>query len=428
MKYNQFGEVVSVNGLTTGQHLGAPMQDAIDTAENNKPYATQTNTVTRVSNTIDDYNPPPNSGKGGASHWDDLEGKPFGEPCLVEKVIVEPTTINGKAGNIHEVSSLILEEGGTYSVVWDEVKVDCTCYNDSGSRLALGNVSISGAGDDTGEAFCFFVENGFKYVVAQTDGEHSFSVTQAIEAVTPIPTEMLPESLRFGTDRGYGTLSKQQQCGSGGSIPFFKMKIGEVYTVILNGTRYENLVCFDYEGCPIIGAPFEQYTEYPFTISLEEDGTIVSLRFEADEPYFRDVEVLGFYETITPINEKYLHMNDIPFFVAPLDEGMYGKNYWVFPVFENVTSYDDTLALFEQADNGDIEPLTKYQAHYEAVYNALEKGHARMVLESGEGVTYYQPFSCNRTNDGNFTVTFVDWEFSDPLSFTLFKFSTNNLG
>lgn len=64
IKYNEFGEVISVNGITTGQHLGTPMQDAIGTPEENKVYAEELATVTRCENTIDDNQPTHPTGPG----------------------------------------------------------------------------------------------------------------------------------------------------------------------------------------------------------------------------------------------------------------------------------------------------------------------------------------------------------------------------
>ena len=67
IKYNEFGEVISVNGITTGQHLGAPMQDAIaEKDSDNKAYATQVNTVTRAENCVDDAQPTAGGGSGGS--------------------------------------------------------------------------------------------------------------------------------------------------------------------------------------------------------------------------------------------------------------------------------------------------------------------------------------------------------------------------
>lgn len=71
IKYNEFGEVISVNGLTTGQHLGAPMQDAIaERPEDNEAYATERNTVTRNSNVNEDEQPNTAENAGGGSEVD----------------------------------------------------------------------------------------------------------------------------------------------------------------------------------------------------------------------------------------------------------------------------------------------------------------------------------------------------------------------
>lgn len=80
IKYNAFGEVISVNGITTGQHIGTPMQDALGTPETNAAYGEELGTVTRMENTVVDKQPEkPTSGGGGASSWNDLTDKPFGD-------------------------------------------------------------------------------------------------------------------------------------------------------------------------------------------------------------------------------------------------------------------------------------------------------------------------------------------------------------
>lgn len=65
IKYNEFGEVISVNGLTTGQRLGAPMQDYIGTEEENSAYGTELSVVTRVENVVEDEQPKPQGGDDG---------------------------------------------------------------------------------------------------------------------------------------------------------------------------------------------------------------------------------------------------------------------------------------------------------------------------------------------------------------------------
>lgn len=62
IKYNELGEVISVNGLATGQHLGTPLQDALGTPEENSPYYEELCTVTKCYNTCDDMQPSPSGG------------------------------------------------------------------------------------------------------------------------------------------------------------------------------------------------------------------------------------------------------------------------------------------------------------------------------------------------------------------------------
>jgi hypothetical protein len=58
IKYNQFGEVVSVNGIVTGQHIGKPMQDAVaERPEDNEPYAREQSIVTNFDNVDNDFVP-----------------------------------------------------------------------------------------------------------------------------------------------------------------------------------------------------------------------------------------------------------------------------------------------------------------------------------------------------------------------------------
>ena len=68
IKYNELGEVVSVNGITTGKHLGAPMQDAIaEKPTDNEAYAEERGTVTKVYNTVDDAQPESGGTGGGGA-------------------------------------------------------------------------------------------------------------------------------------------------------------------------------------------------------------------------------------------------------------------------------------------------------------------------------------------------------------------------
>lgn len=87
INYNEFGEVISVNGITTGHHIGTPMQDAAaEKPEDNQAYGEELSTVTRVENVVEDEQPKPQG--GGASSWNDLKDKPFNSEELFPPIVI----------------------------------------------------------------------------------------------------------------------------------------------------------------------------------------------------------------------------------------------------------------------------------------------------------------------------------------------------
>ena len=85
-------------------------------------------------------------------------------------------------------------EGQTYTVSWDGTEYECICYAFNSIPM-LGNLSILGVGDDTGEPFlCSYnknkVETGF--VTHDTTASHTISVKTTAEVITPIDGNYLP--------------------------------------------------------------------------------------------------------------------------------------------------------------------------------------------------------------------------------------------
>ena len=85
---------------------------------------------------------------------------------------------------------LEISEGQTYTVNWDGTAYVCVCAI-SNSRPVLGNLSVVGAGDDTGEPF-FFDATGGMFVTLNTSPTHTISVKTIQETVTPMAEEFLP--------------------------------------------------------------------------------------------------------------------------------------------------------------------------------------------------------------------------------------------
>lgn len=97
---------------------------------------------------------------GGVTSWNDLTDKPFGEDVTENDLVAEQTldfqynnAFNAYLNNdIPAPSELVI--GKEYNVVWDGVKYTVECvYNEYAEGAILGNASIMGVGDDTGEPF-----------------------------------------------------------------------------------------------------------------------------------------------------------------------------------------------------------------------------------------------------------------------------------
>ena len=97
-------------------------------------------------------------------------------------------------------SAFKIVNGQTYTVVWDGTEYECVCYTFS-SMLALGNLSIIGAGDDTGEPFIYAntPNMGGGFNTLDTSASHTISVKRIVETVTPMTEEFLPTTAKNTT-------------------------------------------------------------------------------------------------------------------------------------------------------------------------------------------------------------------------------------
>ena len=84
--------------------------------------------------------------------------------------------------------SLPIVRGRSYTVNWDGAKYECVCV-ERNKTATLGNLSIMGEGEDTGEPFLY--EAG-RFGTFDTAVSHTISVTTAEEVITPMAVEFLP--------------------------------------------------------------------------------------------------------------------------------------------------------------------------------------------------------------------------------------------
>lgn len=150
-------------------------------------------------------------GKGGSqsivqSDWnqnddtkpDYVKNRPFYTGDPVETVLVEESTVTFTEGSsglygAQFPSTFVATVGKIYKVYWDGSAYECTCAV-FGRYLAIGNLSIAGAGSDTGEPFIMMVSNGNGIEIATTDtsASHTISISGFAPEVVKIDRKFLP--------------------------------------------------------------------------------------------------------------------------------------------------------------------------------------------------------------------------------------------
>ena len=144
---------------------------------------------------------------------DYVKNRPFYTGDPVEAVLVEESTVTfaeHKGVYVADIQSTVSATvGETYSVSWDGAAYECTCVSFRG-KLAIGNLSITGAGSDTGEPFVMMINNGngFHIGTADTSASHTISISQySAGEVVKIDRKYLPKAAFITYDSSTSTYS-----------------------------------------------------------------------------------------------------------------------------------------------------------------------------------------------------------------------------
>ena len=129
---------------------------------------------------------------------DYVKNRPFYTGDPVETVLVEESTesfVNANGMYMAEFpSTFAATVGETYKVYWDGAVYECTCvsFNDI---PVIGNLSIMGAGSDTGEPFLMAVNNGVEISIAAADASasHTISISGFAPEVVKIDEKFIPD-------------------------------------------------------------------------------------------------------------------------------------------------------------------------------------------------------------------------------------------
>lgn len=180
----------------------------------------------------------------GRTHWTD-------DPVTTTEteVIVEEQTVQLADNMYFEDGVWNLVLGETYTVTWDETTYECACYSSTYNGfdvLALGNSSVWGEGEDTGEPFGVGVitSEGKRGFMAKDNESHTVSIvkitsttTQTVHMLDPkyyeriawveSETEIFPETT-IALEGGEGIISTD----------LLPIVFGETYTLVWDGVEY----------------------------------------------------------------------------------------------------------------------------------------------------------------------------------------------
>ena len=154
------------------------------------------------STQIDGSTTQPDWNQNDDTQPDYVKNRPFYTGDPVETVLVEESAISfelvdgpdGSAMYVADFPSTVeVAAGETYKVSWDGTVYECISeiFMDA---LAIGNLSVVGAGSDTGEPFIMVVTNGegIQIVTADTSASHTFSISGMVSSVIKINEKYLP--------------------------------------------------------------------------------------------------------------------------------------------------------------------------------------------------------------------------------------------
>ena len=135
-----------------------------------------------------------------------IKNRPFYTGDPVETVLVEESTVSFIDSNrgiyIAQIRlNFAPTVGEVYKVSWDGTAYECTCVEFHGETI-IGNLSIAGAGSDTGEPFVVGVIGDGEAMIytLDTSASHTFSISGFVTEVVKIDEKYLPEDLATKSD------------------------------------------------------------------------------------------------------------------------------------------------------------------------------------------------------------------------------------
>lgn len=141
---------------------------------------------------------------------DYVKNRPFYTGASVETELVpaQDLTFADQGGIIMAAlpSGFSIVDGDTLSVYFDCQKYDVTATLIGGTIPVVGNLSILGAGADTGEPFVILEDGSWFIITNAAVGSHNVKIVKLEVAIQQIEQKYIP----IATDDGYGVVKKSE--------------------------------------------------------------------------------------------------------------------------------------------------------------------------------------------------------------------------
>lgn len=282
--------------------------------------------------------------------WENgIGNKPFGtEEVLVDVFPSQELTfteiVEGKYGTVVESDSIVIKEGRTYTVTFDNDVYECigaAIATLDMQFIALGNLSLNETGEDTGEPFTIGYATGGLEIITNSSGSHTMKIQTAEKTIKQLDSKYIKDM--------YGEVNKVEEILPLQTVEFknegtdtynfespleidCEIKVGDYMKVMYDGVEY-NCEIVDFAPLAGVGWPVPAFgnvaaafgegdTGEPFLAMIDTTGSLSS-----GIPCFlvQDLtEVQEGVETITrEVGIKY-NVNEISYINPKFIKDMYG--------------------------------------------------------------------------------------------------------
>lgn len=317
---------------------------------------------------------------------DFVKNRPFYAGDPVETVLVEESTAtfteNSGLYMANFPSTFSATVGEIYNISWDGTVYECTCVTVSEMPFPLiGNLSIIGAGSDTGEPFIAAAANGegISILTSDTSDSHTFSISKTVVPVVKIDEKYLPDvrsdwnvndetSLSYVKNRPFYTgdpvetvlleettvrFSKNGEIYVGRLSPYTGSfpDEGKIYDVNWDGSIYQCPCYLDGSilTLGVLGNPD------PFSIAFLADSS--SLGIVTKTANSHTISISGFIDEIVKIDKKYLpELPKLPYMAEenPTGTGAFSLNRMVGS-YVGIKSFAEGLSTTATGDASHAE-------------------------------------------------------------------------